>query len=339
MRETSTESSKPSGRTRLAARLFSLPSRSKRNYKRECADVARNAKGYVIRVQSLHRALLPYQTGIQTDQQRAQTLLTQNKYSWAELFELELLAVSLARPEQFGILTAHWRESAQPNLDRNELFSKTLAGQQHYFKILRRERALDRLRLHLGCFTLLVVALTAGFLQWTTSAPSYSLALAGMFGILGSFTSILMRIQDTGQSLNGQTSAGIATLMDGSWSLYLALLSGVLFGILGFYVFAAGIGSHFLSDDLIPKIQPINCNLCPKNKSWGCLPYLVDKADFGKMAVWGFFFGFAEKFIPDVLTKLANASTASRATPSQSAASDDTQPNAQPTPPGKNNRF
>ncbi|WP_440030040.1 hypothetical protein [Chromobacterium amazonense] len=284
----------------------------RRQYKHDCADVERNAKGYVIRVKGLHRALQPYQYGLPADQQRARELIAQDGCSWAELFELELLAVSLATEEQFGILTAHWREAAPVGVGRNDLFRVVLAGQQRYFKVLRRERALDRLRLHLGAFTLLLASALFGYFLWTQSASASSLALAGLFGILGSFTSILMRIQDAGQNLNGQTSAGIATLMDGSWSLYLALLSGVLFGILGFYAFAADIGGHFLSWDLIPNIEPKAGTVCPGAGHGGCLPYLAGAADYGKMAVWGFFFGFAEKFIPDVLTKLANARSASR---------------------------
>ena len=48
------------------------------------------------------------------------------------------------------------------------------------------------------------------------------------------------------------------------------------------------------------------------------------------MAVWGFFFGFAEKFIPDVLTKLANVSTVNGSTSSQTAAPSVAPPMQQP---------
>jgi hypothetical protein len=53
----------------------------------------------------------------------------------------------------------------------------------------------------------------------------------------------------------------------------------------------------------------------------GCVPkgwqgfqvYLVNGADYGKMAIWAFASGFSERFIPDLLTKVTGSGDATTA--------------------------
>ncbi|OHX13362.1 hypothetical protein [Chromobacterium sphagni] len=299
----------------------------------ETRQVARSAYGYVLRVQTTVRIILPSSRGDETLKRRADELLRKENYTWGELFELEMLCAELASDDMLVLIrptdvdpsleyceaacmAERWGGAAdglagalagarggKPAAGRAELRAAVLLGQQRYFRSLRRERALDRLRLRLGLFTLAMALLGGIYYWWLSGSPTDAgLALSATFGILGAFASVLQRIQSVGEktSTNGQSGASVAMLMEGSWSLYLALASGAVFGILGFWLFAGGFGGAFLSTQLAPSFS---ASLASCHDS--ALPYLQQGSDYGKMAVWAFFFGFAERFIPDLLTQLA----------------------------------
>ncbi|MEN3809735.1 hypothetical protein ABH309_03460 [Chromobacterium piscinae] len=295
----------------------------------ESRRVARSAYGYVLKVQTTMRTILPSARTHDLLQARAGELLRKDHYTWGELFELEMLCVELASDDMLALIcptdvdpklslmdaerTFEGRIAgvspmpAAPGrpvaVDRGELRRAVLLGQQRYFRALRRESALDRLRFRLGLFTL-VLALSGGVYYWlSTGHPTdCALALSAIFGILGAFASVLQRIQSVGEKAGAavQSGASVAMLMEGSWSLYLALASGAVFGILGFWLLAGGLGGTFLSARLVPQFGASGAT-CDSL----ALPYLLAGADYGKMAVWAFFFGFAERFIPDLLTQLA----------------------------------
>ncbi|WP_152680428.1 hypothetical protein [Chromobacterium subtsugae] len=289
-------------------------------------EVERSAFGYVLKVQTTMKAILLNDPENGEKLVRAKQLLSQSRYTWGDLFEMEELCVELARDDMLAMIrpadidlsldmsegdgVASAQEAAKqpagaPAVSRAALRAAVLLGQQRFFRALRRERALDRLRFRLGRFTLALLLLGACYYWLSVGRTDSSLAVAAIFGILGAYASILQRIQDVGNktSGNGQSGASVAMLMDGSWSLYLALASGVLFGILGFWLFAAGLGAAFLSSGLAPQFGP-------HEPSSDVLPYLLRGVDYGKMAVWAFFFGFAERFIPDLLTQLAKSGSA-----------------------------
>jgi len=305
----------------------------------ESEEVARSAYGYVLKVQTMMRIILPAARDGTAQIERAKQLLAQNHYTWAELFELEVLCVELASDDRLIMIrpadvdlsvdlsnadgTVEWMETpppakppgggdtgagtagtSPPTISRPALSAAVLLGQQRFFRALRRERALDRLRFRLGQFTLALLCISGSYYWLAVGPTDRDLAMTSTFGVLGAFASVLRRIQDVGEKINGnaQSGASVAMLMDGSWSLYLALASGGLFGILGFWLFAGGLGGAFLSEGLIPHFWP------PANaKSSGSLPYLLQGVDYGKMAAWAFFFGFAERFIPDLLTQLSKS--------------------------------
>jgi hypothetical protein len=279
---------------------------------RQRQDIANGAQAMVLRVRSIF-ALFPHDTTrFPEERQRADVLLAQDSYHWDELFELEMLAIRLAPDEDLVAIVprlpadAPGATQAQASQARRiSAMTSTRAGQRAYYRILSREKARDSLRLHLLMLTLLIIALLCT-LQCTPVPTVHAMAFSGTFGVLGAFFSILQRLQNISTQSGGTNDADTTALMNGSWGLYLSLASGLLSGMLMLCVFAAGLGAQLFRDAFIPVIGVGAAGCVPKG--WqGFQVYLVNGADYGKMAIWAFASGFSERFIPDLLTKVTGS--------------------------------
>lgn len=213
---------------------------------------------------------------------------------------------------RFGNITRRLRSPSTPQSFQNQktheinqkkykLLTSVINGQRSYYRAIRKERAVDGLRLKL---LLAVFAIEIPFfialISDHTSLSIKSLAIAVTFGVLGAFTSVLRRLQgiETKEEINQKSGVSISILIDGSWSLYLALASGAVFGAMGLFIFGSGLFKDILQPDLMPKISKV--------VDGSYYFKLSDYSDTCKMAVWAFIFGFAEQLIPDLLNILGN---------------------------------
>jgi hypothetical protein len=145
-----------------------------------------------------------------------------------------------------------------------------------------------------------------------------TMLLVAFAGAVGGFVSLQRRIQTI--PTEGDPLVSIFELENGLFSLYLAPLSGAIFALVLFFVFVAG----FLRGTIFPDIQIPSLSI--ENFSWTS-PRIAGPA-FAMLMVWSFVAGFAERFVPDTLTRLVERgreSTTSSNTPA---------PPAPPFPPG-----
>jgi hypothetical protein len=119
---------------------------------------------------------------------------------------------------------------------------------------------------------------------------------------MGGFISVQRRIQsvtDTGESLVGLIElSGLSTRLSSLW----APVSGAIFAVVLYAMFAG----KLVSGDVFPTIQPngmpsgvflqLFCSACGP----------VGSANAGKLVLWCFVAGFAERFVPDALARFVS---------------------------------
>ena len=140
-------------------------------------------------------------------------------------------------------------------------------------------------RISLGILIAVVVigsaVLTAYFLHHTLVS---AVLLMSLMGALGAFLSVQQRIEKipTGQD----PILTMFQLKDGWFAVHLAPLTGALFAMLLFLMFQAGL----IKGSVFPDMGSI----------------LSSATEYGKLLVWGFIAGFAERLVPDTLDNLAS---------------------------------
>jgi len=172
-------------------------------------------------------------------------------------------------------------------------------------------RACERLRretaILLGFVTVLfgfvVYIIGSRYYTGMTNIPILPVILC--VSVLGSFVSAQQRLQTVPE--DGDPVLSILQLQDGSASIILAPISGVIFGLVLYLIFIGGL----LQGALFPAINT------PKDNSVTGLVFTVFSLntgpatgiDFAKLLVWSFVAGFAERFVPDVLDRLISKSS------------------------------
>lgn len=135
-----------------------------------------------------------------------------------------------------------------------------------------------------------------------------SLLIVVFSGIMGGLVSVQQRFQNFRQE--GDPVYNVSELVHGSNSIYLSPLSGAVFALLLYLLVFGGL----LGGNLFPEL-----NAPGETKVQFFVDFLryqgpATFAGYSKLIVWSFIAGFAERLVPDTLTRLVE-----KAQPSQGA--------------------
>jgi hypothetical protein len=126
-------------------------------------------------------------------------------------------------------------------------------------------------------------------------------------GQMGGFLSVQQRLQS---SADIDPLFKELQLVNGSFSIaVIAPISGAIFAIVLYFMFAGGL----MTGGLFPHFGPAASPGTPATGGpLDITQFLVQAAptgveDWGRLLVWAFIAGFAERFVPDVLTRLTGA--------------------------------
>lgn len=259
-------------------------------------------------------------------------------WTWADLVVIENGILNATQDGDLRATTVRWREryrdvvgdtrfafymqsgppdpkTAQPTDLRADI--RALAARIHYLlaTVAARETMRNRLSLLLG-----VVMIAVAFIAFGTAVvwqhglpsldvdcllgkhgckllqPSQFVAIAGLFG---GFVSVQQRLQSGGYVdpffKRIEMSSGWASVV------LIAPLMGSIFAIVLFEIFMSGAISgeafpHFVPDHLSDSTF--------RGFMEGGMPSSAQ--EWAKLGVWGFVAGFAERLVPDTLTRLSN---------------------------------
>jgi len=165
----------------------------------------------------------------------------------------------------------------------------------------------------LGFFTfaLLIVLITpfyngkiAGRLGWYSlnlNAGIATIFVVIFAGITGAFVSMQQRIQSAPSK--GDPLYNLSVLTHGWFSILLSPLSGAIFALILYMLFVSGL----LGGNLFPTLQTPSADF--KDPNISLFNFLSpsgprDGVAWGKLLIWSFIAGFAERFVPDKLNKL-----------------------------------
>lgn len=164
-----------------------------------------------------------------------------------------------------------------------------------------------------GVLVLSLTALGAFFLAYGRpsdagrSVPFALLALAMLSGAIGGFVSMQRRLQTINSE--GAPLVDLLELQYGQFTVLLSPVSGAIFAALLYMVFVGGL----VGGDLFPRfMHPADPSGAAARFSFTQLNSAgpATAADFGKLIVWAFIAGFAEKFVPDTLNKIIDKTKA-----------------------------
>ena len=250
--------------------------------------------------------------------------------TWNHLYTLDLILVRLLPPERLARevwnLRTRFRDVVGLNLYEAYLASKPpdLAGEikesdlrsdieylldeiyLRYAMTPINEGARDRISTRImisilagGALILLVIVLHFWFKQKTNSFSATVLPVM-FIGGMGGLVSMQQRYQ--GVSREGDPLDNISQLTQ-NWSrLFLPAVNGAIFAVLFYMIILGGL----VQGDLFPQVQNI------QDAEGIKLSALIEHgnplsfADYAKLIVWSFLAGFAERLVPDTLSRLVS---------------------------------
>lgn len=123
-------------------------------------------------------------------------------------------------------------------------------------------------------------------------------------GILGACFSVLQRVQRT---MAGDPLVSLLSLRSARTHIFLSIISGAIGSLVVFAIFTGKMVSGSLFPDIVNSRTPANTGgmllLYDFLKETGP----ASTADYGKLLVWVFIAGFAERFVPDILDRFVTS--------------------------------
>jgi hypothetical protein len=167
----------------------------------------------------------------------------------------------------------------------------------------------------IGKWLLIVLLISIPFVVFFATTGQTLIAMAfvvALAGAAGGFMSLQQRIQHV--PTDGDPLISIFELQNGLASIYLAPISGAVFAVLLFFIFMA----KLVEGALFPNIAEVGLTLRPFWPLWPdtVSSYLLATGQestqtYAKLLVWSFIAGFAERFVPDTITRLVERGNAS----------------------------
>jgi hypothetical protein len=178
-----------------------------------------------------------------------------------------------------------------------------------------KERIRNRMSFWLSVVTIVAVVVIASQLRATLrphdlTQGSHTLLVGMLAGVLGGFVSVQQRLQS---ATDVDPLFNRLQMSSGFWNVILiAPIFGGIFAAVLYAIFAAGVitGTAFPviypgQNPAVGEAQSPVMNLETFLRSAGP----ASGADLAKLIVWSFVAGFAERFVPDVLSRLASSDT------------------------------
>jgi hypothetical protein len=175
-----------------------------------------------------------------------------------------------------------------------------------------KDRIRNRLSFWLSVITVVAVTAIANQLRnalrtQNVTHASHTLLLAALAGLLGGFISVQQRLQS-----NTAVDPLFKRLemSSGFWNIILvAPISGGIFAVVLYAMFAAGAVTGGVFPVIyagpdghgMPQAMDLHTFLASAGPASG--------SDLAKVVIWSFIAGFAERFVPDVLTRLSTVDT------------------------------
>ncbi|HEX9930112.1 MAG TPA: hypothetical protein VGB02_16380 [Pyrinomonadaceae bacterium] len=149
------------------------------------------------------------------------------------------------------------------------------------------------------------VADLIGGYKLNLSAGVATLFVVIFAGMTGAFVSMQQRIQSAPSQ--GDPLYNLSMLTHGWFSILLSPLSGAIFALILYMLFVSGLVSGHLFP--IPRTFTVEDINSAKNPSISLFDFLsasgaINGVGYGKLLIWSFIAGFAERFVPDKLNKL-----------------------------------
>lgn len=152
----------------------------------------------------------------------------------------------------------------------------------------------------LGSLVVLILLTLAEF-RYFRSTLLVPIAIVFAAGSIGGAVSFIRRLQSLPN--RGESLGDLVELTSGSGE-YFSPMAGGLFAILLYILFAA----KLVTGPLFPKLEPTSTNAtqacCTIIAEFASRIHTLAVDDWGKLLIWSFIAGFAERFVPDTLDHL-----------------------------------
>jgi hypothetical protein len=171
----------------------------------------------------------------------------------------------------------------------------------YYSLIPMRERIRKSLTIYCTFMVVVYTALLAGVLTWCNWHKTNFLAMLACVlysGIIGGFVSSQRRMQSLPNE--GDPLISVFGLDNAGYYLWLSPLLGAIFAGILMLMFIAGI----LKGSVFPEFYNSPAGLAGGIPLFQSLP--TNSEEYGKLFVWAFLAGFAERLVPDSLDRLAS---------------------------------
>jgi hypothetical protein len=261
-------------------------------------------------------------TVIKKSRERAEDL------TWGDVFLLENIVFSLQPPDVVDrnawIIRERFREISCPSVyekytnshppvdsDTPEKLALLKADMTRVLDILHwyyslipiRERIRKSLTISCLLLVLLYTFLLGGILYWCNSyhASFVATMICVVYcGTIGGFVSSQRRMQSI--PTEGDPLISVFGLDNAGYYLWLSPLLGAIFAVLLALMFIGGILKGTIFPEFVSSTG--KAGLPFFDFTWNTLPKISD--DYGKLFVWTFIAGFAERLVPDSIDRLTS---------------------------------